>query len=200
MSKRPIILFDVMETLVTEPFFTTMPGFFDMSLDELLASKHPTSWIEFEKGNISEDEYLTTFFRDGRSVDGAGLRECLHQSYDWLDGMEDLVAELNANGYELHALSNYPVWYELIEAKLRLSRYLDWSFVSCKTGVRKPDARCYQKAADDLQLDVSDCLFIDDRAENIESASNIGIPSIQFQHAKQLRWDFVQRGLAVSRS
>lgn len=198
MSKRPIILFDVMETLVTEPFFTTMPAFFGMSLDQLLATKHPTSWIEFEKGNISEDEYFTTFFRDGRSVDGAGLRECLCQSYDWLDGMEDLVAELKSNGYEMYALSNYPVWYELIEEKLQLSRFLDWSFVSCKTGLRKPDARCYQKAAEDLQVDVSECLFIDDRVENVQSASVIGMPSIQFQHAKQLRRDLIQRGLAVS--
>ena len=198
MSKRPIILFDVMETLVTEPFFTTMPSFFGMSLDELLATKHPTSWIEFEKGNISEDDYLTTFFRDGRIVDGAGLRQCLSESYEWLDGMEDLVAELKKNSYELHALSNYPVWYELIEDQLQLSRFLDWSFVSCKTGLRKPDARCYQKAAEDLQVDVSDCLFIDDRSENIQSASVIGMPSIKFLHATQLRGDLVRRGLGVS--
>ncbi len=198
MSNHPTILFDVMETLITEPFFTTMPVFFGMSLDELLASKHPTSWIEFEKGNISEHEYLATFFRDGRSVDGAGLRECLVRSYDWLDGMEDLLTELKSNGYAMHALSNYPVWYEMIEKKLQLSRFLDWSFVSCNTGLRKPDARCYQKAADDLQVDVSDCLFVDDRSENVQSASVIGMPSIQMQHAAQLRRDLVQRGLAVS--
>ena len=168
------------------------------SLDELLDAKHPTSWIEFEKGCISEDEYLRSFFRDGRRVDGVGLRECLIQSYRWLDGMGDLVAELKANGYELHALSNYPLWYELIEEKLQLSRFLHWSFVSCKTGLRKPDARCYQNAVEALQIAVSDCLFIDDRSENVQAACVVGMPSILMQHTAQLRLALIERGLAIS--
>lgn len=45
--------------------------------------------------------------------------------------MEDLLARLKAADYEMHALSNYPSWYLNIEKKLVLSKYLDWTFVSC---------------------------------------------------------------------
>ncbi len=187
MPKRPILLFDVMETLVTEPFFTTMPAFFGVSLDELLETKHPTSWIEFEKGLISEDEYVQTFFRDGRHVDRDGLRDCLRQTYEWLDGMEVLVAELYAFGCDMHALSNYPVWYELIEEKLRLSRFLKWTFVSCLVGLRKPDSAIYRFAAETLQVKLSDCLFIDDRADNVEAARSVGMDAILMTDATGLR-------------
>lgn len=52
-------------------------------------------------------------------------------TYRWLDGMEDLVARLSKSGYEMHAVSNYPIWWQIIEDQLRLSRYMAWTFVSC---------------------------------------------------------------------
>lgn len=41
-TQRPVLLLDVMDTLVTDPFFEHMPRFFNMSFKELLAAKHPT--------------------------------------------------------------------------------------------------------------------------------------------------------------
>lgn len=48
-----------------------------------------------------------------------------------MDGTESLLVRLKAAGVEMHAFSNYPVWYRLVEEKLLLSRFLEWSFVSC---------------------------------------------------------------------
>ncbi|KAG2561785.1 hypothetical protein PVAP13_8KG097100 [Panicum virgatum] len=52
--KLPVLLFDVMDTLVRDPFYHHIPAFFQMSMKELLESKHPTAWSEFEKGLIDE--------------------------------------------------------------------------------------------------------------------------------------------------
>ena len=191
MPKRPIILIDVMETLVTEPFFTTMPAFFGMSFDELLATKHPTSWVEFEKGRITEAEYVERFFRDRRPVDRDALRQCLRRSYCWLDGMEELLGELKSAGYEIHALSNYSSWYELIDESLKLSRYLRWTFVSCLTGVRKPDRQAFLGAAATLDVDPAECLFIDDRHENVDAARDVGMHAILKLDSTQLRNELV---------
>ena len=195
MKRRRIILFDVMETLVTEPFFTAMPQFFGMTLEQLLAEKHPTSWIEFEKGRISEAEYIDQFFSDGRPVNADGLRRCLQNAYCWLDGMEELVAELKSAGYELHALSNYSIWYKLIDESLDLSRFLHWTFVSCATGVRKPDPAAYLGAAAALGVEPSECLFIDDRKVNIEAAIVVGMEAILMLDCQQLRKELIQRGV-----
>ncbi|GFQ01136.1 hypothetical protein PHJA_002257500 [Phtheirospermum japonicum] len=70
--KLPILLFDIMDTIVRDPFYHDIPAFFGMSMEELLECKHPAAWIEFEKGLISEMELARTFFKDGRPIDMEG--------------------------------------------------------------------------------------------------------------------------------
>lgn len=48
-----------------------------MSFKELLAVKHPTAWVDFELGAISEQQMLQSFFSDGRPVDGEALKAML---------------------------------------------------------------------------------------------------------------------------
>jgi hypothetical protein len=43
-----------MDTIVRDPFYKDIPAFFQMSFNQLIDSKHPTAWIEFEKGLIDE--------------------------------------------------------------------------------------------------------------------------------------------------
>jgi HAD superfamily hydrolase (TIGR01509 family) len=193
MVKRPVILLDVMDTLVTDPYFCAMPDFFGMSRKELKKTIHPTSWIEFEEGRISEAEYVARFFQDGRPVDGDGLHASLKDAYDWLDGAEQLLADLKDAGYEMHALSNYSIWYRMIEQKLQLSRYIQWSFVSCLTGLRKPAPEAYQSAAATLQVDVSDCLLIDDRSVNVDAAQNLAMDAILAESSTQVRAELARR-------
>lgn len=172
------LLLDVMETLVTEPFLEVVPAFFGMSLAELYEAKNPDAFYRFERGEIDEHAYASSFFRDGRTVDLAGFKQALQESYAFMDGVEPLLDELKAAGVFMFALSNYSPWYLLIEEKLRLSRFVDWRFVSCRTGVRKPDPEAYLGAARALDLVPSACLFVDDRQKNVDGAKAVGMPAI----------------------
>jgi FMN hydrolase / 5-amino-6-(5-phospho-D-ribitylamino)uracil phosphatase len=67
----------VQDTIVRDPFFEHMPAHFNMSFKELLAEKHPTTWLEFEKGGMGEAEALKRFFADGRFVDGDRLKSMM---------------------------------------------------------------------------------------------------------------------------
>jgi HAD superfamily hydrolase (TIGR01509 family) len=192
---RPIVLCDVMDTLVREPYYTELPAFFGMSLEELAAAQHPTAWVEFEEGRIDEATYLARFFRDGRAIDREALRAHLQHSYHWLDGVEKVLADLKATGLTIHALSNYSDWYELIEEKLRLSRYLAWSFVSCRTGVRKPDPEAFLGPCRTLGVEPPACLLIDDRPDNVAAARQVGMAAIRFRDAPSLRRALVEGGI-----
>jgi HAD superfamily hydrolase (TIGR01509 family) len=194
VSER-VVLIDVMDTLVHEPFHREMPAFFGLSLAELVAAKHPTAWIEFELGRMSEAEFLAGFFRDRRAFDRAAFLEAVHGAYRWLPGMEALVGELAGAGHALHALSNYPVWFRAIEARLGLSRYLAWSFVSCDTGVRKPDRRAFTGAAERLGVACAECVFVDDREENCAAARATGMQAVRFTSAEELRAELERLGL-----
>ena len=184
---RPILLWDVMGTLVHDPFFVEMPEFFEMSFDDLFAAKHPSAWVEFELGRCTEREFLDAFFADGRAFDQQGFVDAVAASYRWLPGLEPLLEELHAIGLPMHAFSNDPVWYRLIEERLRLSRFLDWTFVSCLIGARKPAADAYEKVLGQLDVPAERCVFIDDRRSNCEAARAQGIQAVRFEGVDALR-------------
>ena len=195
MTASPqVLLFDVMDTLVWDPVWI-MADFFDASLEELWAVKHPTACVDFECGKIDQQTFLDTFFLDGREYDQDGFLQLFAQGYRWLDGVEEILIELKQREVPMYALSNYPVWWKVIEEKLGLSKYLEWSFVSCMTGVRKPDPRAYLGPSESLGIPPESILFIDDRTRNCKAARKIGMDAIRFQWASQLRSDLKIRGL-----
>jgi HAD superfamily hydrolase (TIGR01509 family) len=189
---KPIVLWDVMSTLVHDPFFEEMPEFFDMRFEELVRSLQPGAWVEFELAERTEGEFLRDFFADGRQFDHRGFVETVRSSYRWLPGMETLMHDLRGSGCTMHTFSNYPVWYQMIEERLGVSRFADWTFVSCLTGLRKPDPAAYAHALRSLDVEANDCIFIDDQASNCEAAREAGLSAIRFRGADDLR-DQLQR-------
>ncbi|KAG2424013.1 hypothetical protein HXX76_014838 [Chlamydomonas incerta] len=197
-QKRPVLLFDIMDTVVYDPFFKEMPVFFNMSFKELLAAKHPTAWVEFECGEISEEQLLAKFFADGRTVDGEALKQMMVSTYRYLDGMPALLQRLGDAGYPLHACSNYPAWWRLIEDKLAPSRYLAWSFVSCEgpmMGFRKPSPEAFEACLRTLDVPASEVVFVDDRKVNVDAAVAVGLDGILFEGAEALEEALRARGL-----
>jgi HAD superfamily hydrolase (TIGR01509 family) len=158
-----------------------------LSLEEFLAAADRDAWSAFERNEIDEATYWKRMFIDRRAVDGDRVRAHLIAGYRWMDGMEDLLRDLGSLGLSLHALSNYPWWYRWIEHKLRLGRYLSWSFVSCETGLRKPSPEAYRQAAVALSLPTSACLFVDDRERNCAGARETGMRAWRFEGVEGLR-------------
>ncbi|XP_050241833.1 flavin mononucleotide hydrolase 1, chloroplatic isoform X1 [Quercus robur] len=225
--KLPILLFDIMDTIVRDPFYHDVPAFFGMPMKELLECKHPTAWIEFEKGMIDEVELARKFFKDGRSFDLEGLKNCMKRGYSYIEGVEELLHALKQNCYEIHAFTNYPIWYnkvfifilfiylyissevvifslikffcryKMIEDKLKISRYLSWTFCSCSSGKRKPDLNFYLEVLNLLKVNPANCIFIDDRLRNVEAAVEVGIIGLHFKNAHLLRQDLSSKGIDI---
>ncbi|CAL0304709.1 unnamed protein product [Lupinus luteus] len=196
--KLPILLFDVMDTLVRDPFYHDVPAFFGMSMKELIDCKHPTAWIEFEKGLIDEVELARKFFKDGRDFDLEGLKTCMSNGYSYIEGIQGLLLALKQNNYEIHAFTNYPIWYQLIEDKLKLSKYLSWTFCSCINGKRKPNTEFYMEVLSHLEVDPVNCIFVDDRQKNVEAAIEVGIRGVHFKNVNLLREELSLIGIDIT--
>ncbi|PRQ41562.1 putative soluble epoxide hydrolase [Rosa chinensis] len=196
--KLPILLFDIMDTIVRDPFYHDIPAFFRMPFEELIESKHPTAWIEFEKGLIDEVELARKFFKDGRPFDLEGLKNCMREGYSYIEGVEELLHVLKHNNYEMHAFTNYPIWYKMIEDKLNISKYLSWTFCSCINGKRKPDPEFFLEVVRHLKVDPASCLFVDDRKRNVEAAKEVGIIGLHFKNVDVLRQDLSSMGIDIS--
>jgi FMN hydrolase / 5-amino-6-(5-phospho-D-ribitylamino)uracil phosphatase len=175
-----VILWDLMDTIVHDPFFTHMPGFFGNTFEQLLPRLRKGTWVDFELGALDEAEFYARFFHDGSAIDGQGLKRCMSEAYRWIDGLEALLGELKQRGVPMHALSNYPIWYQLVDRSLGLSRYLELSFISCHTGLRKPAPEAFLGACQRLGQPPEACFLVDDRASNCDAARALSFAAFQF--------------------
>ena len=77
-----------------------------------------------------------------------------------------------------HAVERFPVLKSF-------ERY----FLSYEMGLLKPDPGFFRHVLGALETPAANCIFIDDRADNVESARGIGITAIQFERVRQLQRD-----------
>lgn len=189
------LLLDVMDTLVYDPFRECVPEVFGLSVDAYFAIKDRAAYEAFERGAVDVAHYARTMFTDGRHADLDALQARYVERYRYLDGVPELLSALSRRGVPMHALSNYSVFYELIEHKLALSRWVAWTFVSCRTGLRKPEPAAYLLAVRALGLQPEQVLFVDDRAKNCAAAASLGLLTHTFVDAPTLARELLGLGL-----
>ena len=64
--------------------------------------------------------------------------------------------------------------------------YFDQTYTSCAMGFSKPDPRFWQVILTAEHVKSEECLFIDDRKENVDAAEKLGIESFLFTKASDL--------------
>ncbi len=90
------------------------------------------------------------------------------------------VVGLKQKGYKIYILSNYSdeLFHQHTEGASFLD-VLDGGVVSCQVKEIKPNRRIYEILLERYDLDPTECLFFDDRADNVEAARNLGFEAIQ---------------------
>jgi len=77
-----------------------------------------------------------------------------------------------------------------------LQRYFSVFFSSCFLGLRKPDEAIYRTALEVTQRQPGECIFIDDREVNLECPRELGLATVHFQDAAQLRRELEENGVS----
>lgn len=187
-SRSTIIGLDLMGTIVHDPYRESLVDATGSTLEDLAELRTPGLWESFERGEIDEAAYAQRFFASpgtGR-FDAAAFRESLLTRVRFLDGMEALLGEL-ARRAPIDVMSNYPVWYQDVRAKLGLDRFVRSHHVSYELGCRKPDARYFHLVLERMGCAPEALVFVDDREENVEAARRVGVRAILFHDADDLR-------------
>ena len=76
----------------------------------------------------------------------------------------------------------------------KLRKYYHQLYFSCDLGVRKPDKRIFRIVINKLHTKPEECLFIDDKPENVKSAKSVGIHAVQFKNYSKLLNDLKNHG------
>jgi len=106
-----------------------------------------------------------------------------------IDETVEILKQLKESGrYKLYALTNwsaelFPVAFE----KYDFLQWFDGIVVSGEEKTRKPFPEIYQLLLDRYRVRPGIALFIDDSLRNIKAAEALGIKSIRFQNAGQLK-------------
>lgn len=116
-----------------------------------------------------------------------GLKETVGQFVRYTPGMEELISELKSQGYRIALLSTTTEVRSDYFRKLGFYKPFDPIVLSWEVGVRKPEPKIYEVMLEKLQLPAKDCIFIDNRAENVAGANKLGIHGILFKSTPQLR-------------
>ena len=102
-----------------------------------------------------------------------------------VEGMRDLLTRLKGEGYRLYGLTNWCSKVYLTMAQFEIFDLLDGYIISSEEKVIKPEAEIYQRLFDKFGLKPEECIFADDRAENIEGGRRVGMEGIVFTDARQ---------------
>jgi HAD superfamily hydrolase (TIGR01509 family) len=114
------------------------------------------------------------------------------------DEVMAMIRELKEIGYPLYGLSNWSrEKFNLVKDELPFLPLLEDYLISADAGVAKPDARIYSILLELIGRKAGECLFIDDSAENINAAHELGFKTIQFQSAEQLRLALRRSGVEL---
>ena len=155
---------------------------------------------DFEEGRLTLDEYLQrTVFCRSRAFSKDDFRVSIFTQSQPLPEVLALVEQLaNSGKYLMATLNNESLELNLYRIEqFRLRDYFDAFFSSCFLGVKKPERRIYRLASQITQRALEECLFIDDRALNLECAQLLGMRTVHYQDPAQLRRELRQHGVDV---
>lgn len=176
------IFFDLGMVLVTFDWAIAIPRFAAHNSGDTERVKqflaHPFH-DAFERNELSEQE----FFERGRALMGFQGTRAEFQTY-WNEIFTEIPSSVRllhqlAAKLPLYTISNTNPWHaaylekHFAWMKLFTARFYSWSL-----GVRKPDARIYERALERANVSPARALLIDDRSENIIGAQRVGMRTL----------------------
>jgi putative hydrolase of the HAD superfamily len=162
--------------------------------------RHEDVMGTFEAGKMTLDEYLDdTVFCEERPFSREEFKAFMRaQSQPFPESIQVARELAGARRYVLMTLNNE-------SAELNLHRLSTFGLVplftaffsSCWVGAVKPSRRIYDVARDVSQADPARSVFIDDRPQNLTPAAALGMSTILFKDAGQLRRDLAALGVGA---
>lgn len=172
---------------------------FELDWEEF-RERHELVSHDFETGRISLDSYLgcTVFYRE-RTFTPAAFKTFMFDYSVALPGGLEILGRLSHSGrYLMATLNNESLDLNLHRIEqFKLRKHFSFFISSCFVGLRKPETAIYRLALNLSQREPAECVFIDDRALNVERAGELGIHAIQYRSPEQLTAELAKLGVEV---
>ncbi len=178
---------------------------FALDFDEF-EQRHPAANDLWERGAIDLHEYLqrTVFYASRDFSEDEFISQMRALSQVRYPEMIAFVKRLRAqraaeDGAGIYMLSNESrelMAYRI--PKFSLLGLFDAYLVSAYIRLRKPEAAFFRCALDIAQREPEECVFIDDREENLEGARKLGIRGIRMESPEQVIAELGRLGVTAA--
>ena len=113
-------------------------------------------------------------------ISDAELKDALKASLEGRTLQKVLIIPPDFTRFHSQAGKITGIYYHLLTERGVLTQF-DGGVASCEVQVNKPDPRIYKALLKKYQLKASECIFIDDRLENVQAAFALGFAGIQMK-------------------
>ena len=147
-------------------------------------------WKALEKGEIAEGDFWKALnqlvkLRDPK-FDVNEFKKIVFENQKYNPEVVSLIQELKAKGYVTALLTNnVKEWIEEWDRKDPLNQYFDVIVSSHEIKEIKPEPRIYQITLERLGAKPEECVFIDDKEKNIDTAMKLGMKGVVFKTSEQ---------------
>ena len=112
--------------------------------------------------------------------------------YGFFDDVKPWLKRWRAQGVALGLLSDAMPSILVFMERYGILSDFDAAVISTQVGAIKPDPRMYAAILEAMRAEPGDCLFVDDKAENLEGAVAAGMRAVQMARSEALparMWD-----------
>ena len=195
MNKIDTLIFDLGGVLIDwSPLYVYDDNYFDSTAtrDFFFANICTPDWNEEQDAGRSIVEATQTLIEKFPDWEKP-IRDYYGRWTEMLKGPIAESVELfkqikDCNRFKLYALTNWQAdLFNIALVRYDFLHWFDGRVVSGEEKTRKPFPEFYNILLQRYQVDVNTALFIDDNIRNVRAAEQLGISSIHFQSAQQLK-------------
>lgn len=147
------------------------------------ATARNADWNEFDLGFLTHEEIIEKFIENDPELENE-----IRLATTDLSGIvrekpyaKELILRLKNKGYGVYILSNFSIMaLTACEKELQFIPLADGAILSYEHHVIKPDPEIYNILLNRYSLNATECVFLDDKRENIEGGEACGIRGIVF--------------------
>ncbi len=150
-------------------------------------------WKDWDRGSKSTEERTNEMIMVAPTFENEILNilSNIGMAVDQFDYSKPWIRAMKKAGYKVYLLSNYSkeLYQQTREVQLDFEKEVDGAVFSYQVGAIKPEKEIYQALLDRYNLKGEECVFIDDRQENLEAAEAFGMKGVLFRDFEQARDD-----------
>lgn len=139
------------------------------------------AWARLERGELTLQQFTSVFEQEclsaGQNIDASALMAAVRASTLPRPEMIRAIERIRSSGLRTGAITNN--WIDEGSSVDALEYLFDVFVESARLGLRKPDPRIYLYTCEQLAIDPSQAVFLDDIGRNLKAARELGMTTIK---------------------